>query len=132
MARMIAAESEHLNAQVPRRLLVMPLRLKSEPYGLIKVLRLFIDSYVRTRPNTLTVVFRKSGSKCETAVNHASKRSMSVAWPADLATARRQVTSIFAPPIDAVAMVQCAWVARMIESAMARPSPVPPPGEEVR
>jgi hypothetical protein len=56
MARTADVELEHLNAQVPRRLLVMPSRLRSEPYGLIKVLRLFFNSYVRTGLKGSTVV----------------------------------------------------------------------------
>gem|GEM_PF-3627701 len=56
MARTADVELEHLNAQVPRRLLVMSQMLKSEPYGLIKVLRLFFNSYVRTGPKGSKVV----------------------------------------------------------------------------
>ena len=38
---------EDLNAQWPCSVLVMQLILKAEPYGLIKVFRLFMNSYIR-------------------------------------------------------------------------------------
>lgn len=121
-------KTERSNAQGPESSLVMIERLKTEPYGLIKAQRLFINSYNRTGCSSNAET--KATSLGANRADHVS--SSSVVRIVDFVAASRQTTSNFAPPMDAVPMVQWACVARMIESAIASPSPVPPADVEVR
>jgi len=95
-------KTERLNARGPRSSLVMDERLKTEPYGHVKAERLFTNSYNRTGRSSYAGA--EVSSLGAGTADHDS--GSSVVRIIDLVAARRQATSNFAPPMDAVPMVQ--------------------------
>ena len=87
--RFKTSSSEFLNARLPGSVLVMNQILRSEPYGLVKAFRLFMNSYIRldaTRlsrllkswiNDTLTLLISANAIITRTSFGHRFRRDQS-------------------------------------------------------